>query len=79
MHKRNKSITYSRVYQYCVYTHQSEFREVVSWVNSRDWEFEVHLARTRFWVPHRDHVEFVLRWGAVCKNVDHETDHALGR
>ena len=51
----------------------------MSWVNSRDWEFEVHLARTRFWVPHRDHVEFILRWGAVCKNVDHETDHALGR
>ena len=62
-----------------MYTHQSEFREVVSWVNSRDWEFEVHLARTRFWVPHDAHVEFVLRWGAVCKNVDHETDHALGR
>ena len=62
-----------------MYTGQSEFREVLNWVSSRDFKLDIHINRTRFWIPHEDHVEFVLRWGAVCKNVDGETDHALGR
>ena len=63
-----------------MYTQDSQFREVVKWVIARGYEMDMHINRTRFWIPAgREHVEFILRWGAVCTNVDHETDHAVGR
>ena len=62
-----------------MYTQDSQFREVVKWVIARGYEMDMHINRTRFWIPYDAHVEFILRWGAVCTNVDHETDHAVGR
>ena len=53
---------------------------MLRWCRENSIEVEVHLARSRFWIPAGPlHVEFLLRWGAVCKNVDGEKDHALGR
>jgi len=63
-----------------VYTQQQEFKEVVAWCSSNDLDYEIHLARTRFWVPRgRLLTQFLLRWGTVCTNVDGEKDHSLGR
>ena len=63
-----------------MYTGQSEFLEVIGWLKRRGYTLEYHMSRTRFWIPKGfAHTLFLLRWGAVCTNVDHETDHALGR
>ena len=78
--KGTVEIFFRSQYQYCVYTNQPEFKPVLGWCRHNNILVEVHLARSRFWIPKgRLHVEFLLRWGSTCPNVDHETDHSLGR
>ena len=73
-------IKHRQEYQYCVYTQDSQFREVVKWVIAQGYEIDMHINRTRFWIPKgQKHTEFLLRWGSVCVNVDGEVDHAIGR
>lgn len=49
--------------QYCVYSTNEHFSDVVSWVTLRELKYEVHLNRTRFWVPPGPiATEFFLRW-----------------
>jgi len=49
--------------QYCVYSANENFKDVVLWVQERGLEYEVHLNRTRFWVPKGPMAtEFFLRW-----------------
>ena len=50
--------------QYCVYTQDANFKSVLEWIESRELLYEVHLNRTRFWVPKNTPVytEFMLRW-----------------
>jgi len=57
-------MNYSNTVQYCVYTHNANFVPVMQWVQDRELEYEVHLNRTRFWVPKNTPVstEFMLRW-----------------
>jgi hypothetical protein len=49
--------------QYCVYTSNPNFKDVVLWVTASELKYEVHLNRTRFWVPPGPiATEFFLRW-----------------
>ena len=78
--KGTDKIFYKRVFQHCVYTQDPNYITVIRWLKQHDIPIECHLARTRFWIPAgTKYTEFVLRWGDVCPNIDHETDHALGR
>jgi hypothetical protein len=49
--------------QYCVYSQNPNFSQVVDWIILRELKYEVHLNRTRFWVPKGPMAtEFFLRW-----------------
>lgn len=63
--------------QYAVYTQDPHFATVLKRVTAAGFDYEVHVARTRFWVDdeHPLHSWIALR----CPCVDGETDHALGR
>lgn len=68
-----------KIYQFAVYTKSNEFVEIINWIKKNNIRAEVHLNRTRFWIPHSPELlEFLLTWGTVCPRVDDEIDHALG-
>jgi hypothetical protein len=65
--------------QYCIYTQHPEFKSVVTWVVDKELRHEIHLNRTRFWVPDGHvHTEFMLRWYHCCSFVVDNEDYALG-
>jgi len=69
----------NKLYQFAVYTRSDEFVEVINWLRRNNIRAEVHLNRTRFWIPYSPELlEFLLTWGSVCPRVDDETDHVLG-
>lgn len=73
--KTNKN----KIYQFAVYTRSDEFVEIIDWLRQNNIRTEVHLNRTRFWIPYSPELlEFLLTWASVCPRVDDEVDHALG-
>lgn len=57
-------------YQYSVCTSDSRFLEVAQWTADNRLPVELHLNRTRFWVPAGPLLtEFLLKWYDVCKEV----------
>ena len=65
--------------QFAVYTKDPHFREVAKWIIDRGYNGEVHLNRTRFWVP--DGIEmmlFRLRWAWTCKEVYDDENYLTG-
>jgi hypothetical protein len=65
--------------QYCIYTQHPEFKDVVLWVQSKELRHELHLNRTRFWIPLGIvHTEFMLRWYHCCSLVVDNEDYVLG-
>ena len=65
--------------QYCIFTQHPEFKHVLEWVASKDLRHEIHLNRTRFWVPSGIvHTEFMLRWYHCCSLVVDNEDLILG-
>jgi hypothetical protein len=56
--------SYSSTIQYCVHTEQPEFASVLAFIADKGLDYEVHLARTRFWIPRASatHTEFMLRF-----------------
>ena len=44
--------------QYCIMTGHDEFKNVITWICDHNLRSEVHLNRTRFWVPHDFEDEF---------------------
>jgi hypothetical protein len=66
--------------QYCVFTQDPMCKEVFAWVSNNNLQFEMHLNRTRFWVPDGPlHTEFLLRYSTICPEVDPNEDLQLGR
>ena len=64
--------------QYCVYSRDPHFIDVIRWINDNQVQAEVHINRTRFWVP--DGVlmtEFLLKWHTVCPHVPESDNYAL--
>jgi hypothetical protein len=65
--------------QYCIYTQHPEFGSVLEWIAERNIRAEVHINRTRFWVPTGSvHTEFMLRWYHCCSFVVDNEDYTLG-
>jgi hypothetical protein len=57
--------------QYCVYTRDTDFGAVLDWLGANSLNYEVHLNRTRFWVPENHMLtDFLLRFCHCCKEVD---------
>ena len=62
--------------QYCVYTVHKQFDEVLQWITQNNIKFEVHLNRTRFWVPIGAVLtEFLLKYINVCPSVKERIDN----
>lgn len=69
----------NKIYQFAVYTRSDDFVEVINWIRKNNIRAEVHLNRTRFWIPYSPELlEFLLTWGSICSRVDNEIDHTLG-
>lgn len=65
--------------QYYVLTLHPRAGEVIRWILDRKLDRDVHLNRTRFWVPDGPILtEFHLRFGDCCPWVDPRLDPATG-
>ena len=66
--------------QYCIMTGDEEFAKVVSWINSHKVRHEVHINRTRFWIPDNLEESFV-RSGIYkyCRVVHGDEDLVTGQ
>lgn len=57
--------------EHYVLSQHPDFVAVMNWVGSFPLRCDIHLNRTRFWVPlGPTYTEFVLRWGDVCPLVE---------
>lgn len=65
--------------QYYVLTQNSQFKEILNWLDSHGQWYEVHLNRTRFTVESgRLFSEFMLRYSMHIDAVDETLDLATG-
>jgi hypothetical protein len=65
--------------QYYILTLDPRAGEVFEFIRHYKLACEVHLNRTRFWVPLGTlHTEFMLRWFHCCSLVVDNEDYALG-
>jgi hypothetical protein len=64
--------------QYCVYTSDKKFSEVIRYISENKLAYEPHLNRTRFWVPESMHTEFLKEWGGICTYVHPDEDLTTG-
>ena len=67
--------------EYYILTLDPRFGEVFKFLETHKLKYEVHLNRTRFWVPESSTVltEFLLRFTDCCPYVDPTKDLATGR
>ena len=57
--------------QYYILTRDPQFIDVADWITKNDIRYEMHLNRTRFWVPDGPvRTEFLLRFIHCCPEVD---------
>ena len=67
------------LHQHYILTNHPDFVDVIDWVGSFPLRCEMHLNRTRFWVPDGSiYTEFCLRWLHSCPAVDPDLDSATG-
>lgn len=74
---RNTVITTTQLYKhYAVYTQDPDYVRIMRIVRRLGYKFEVHIMRTRFWVPATSKYNslFALR----CVEVSDEVDHTTG-
>ena len=62
--------------QFAIYTQDPQFRTVLGQLQYHSIPYECHVVRTRFWI-HMDNPLYSY-FALVCKDVTHETNHALG-
>jgi hypothetical protein len=70
-----------RTRQYYVLTQNPRCAEVFAFISQHKLQVEVHINRTRFWVPIETSIytEFVLRFSDCCPLVlEDPDDYALG-
>jgi hypothetical protein len=59
---------------YAVLSASADYLRVMRWVEGQELSIEVHLNRTRFWIPEGQVLtEFLLRWSdSVMSCVEHD-------
>lgn len=66
--------------EYYILTLDPRAREVITWIVDHNITCDVHLNRTRFWVPEGVlSTEFHLRFSDCCPPVDPADDLLIGR
>ena len=67
--------------QYYILTLDPRASEVFNFIRDHNLTLEVHLNRTRFWIPEDSSIltEFLLRFGECVHQVDDSLDLATGR
>ena len=67
--------------QYYILNSHPKLKTVFEFIQQHDLEHQVHLNRTRFWVPLHDEIYtlFVLRFSDHCPLVDPTLDLLTGR
>lgn len=66
--------------QYCVYTRDVNFFNVLEWIKENNVEFEAHINRTRFWIPEGPKLTwFLINWADVCPEVQENEDYLTGK
>ena len=67
--------------QYYILTLDPRASEVFQFIIEHKLDIEVHLNRTRFWIPEESSVltEFLLRFSDCCPYVDESLDLTTGR
>lgn len=64
---------------YYILTQDPQFAHVLDFVQTHNIRYELHLNRTRFWVPDGAILtEFLLRFSHCCTQVDATLDLATG-
>jgi hypothetical protein len=62
-----------------VFTSSPEFIEVLDWLDENEIKCEVHLNRTRFWIPDGElKMMFLLKWAYCCPVVHDDEDLVTG-
>jgi len=65
--------------EYYILTLDPSIGQVFRFIESHQLKFELHLNRTRFWVPDGPVLtEFLLRYADCCPRVDPKLDLATG-
>lgn len=65
--------------QYYILTLDPRAGEVINFISDHTLRIEVHLNRTRFWVPEGSVLtEFLLRFSDCCPYVDDSADLTTG-
>jgi hypothetical protein len=66
--------------QFYILTLHPHASEVFNFIIEHKLQVEVHLNRTRFWIPEGSVLtEFILRLGDYCPQVDDDLDLITGR
>jgi len=65
--------------QYCIFTTDKNFREVLIYISENKLANEPHLNRTRFWVPESMHQSFLQKYGSICTYVHPDEDLTTGQ
>ena len=66
--------------QYYILTLDPRAGEVINFIIYHKLELEIHLNRTRFWIPEESSIltEFLLRFSDCCPRVDESVSLATG-
>jgi hypothetical protein len=66
--------------QYYILNQDLRAQEVFNFIRQHQLQLEVHLNRTRFWIPKDSSVltEFLLRFADSCPSVDPNLDPITG-
>ena len=64
---------------YAILTGSTKFLEVAKYITENNLDYEVHLNRTRFWVPDELLSNFINKHGEHCDFVPENQDLMTGR
>jgi len=64
--------------QYAILTRSDNFNTVIAYIKEHNLDYEVHLNRTRFWVPDNLHVAFLSQFGSMVNPVHPQEDLMTG-
>jgi hypothetical protein len=63
---------------YAILTNSSKFIDVMNYIRENELQCEVHLNRTRFWVPDELHCDFTNNYSGYCDFVPANQDLITG-
>jgi len=66
-------------HHYAILTSSHKYRDVMEYIGEKNYRYEAHLNRTRFWVPNSDLPEFISLYGGYCDFVPHDQDLMTGQ